>query len=213
MTPSSPQSSIHTDTRGRIMALLLDNHRTVGQLATSLGVTKNAVRAQISLMLREGFLEIKGEVKGSRRPAAVYGIRPGAEVGSAKAYPVVLSQLVKVLADTMPNKQFESVMRDTGRALAASVQKPAGTSRERIDRAVKVLHSLGSMATVSEEGGRIVVKGNGCPISRVVAADNRFCAVMESFMGSLTGLPVRERCDHGEQPQCRFEIKVPPERR
>jgi predicted ArsR family transcriptional regulator len=62
--------------RDRIVSHLIKHQSTVESLATSLGVTKNAVRAQIALLQRGIVWEIQGEVKGTRRPAAVYGIRP-----------------------------------------------------------------------------------------------------------------------------------------
>lgn len=210
MTPASPHTEKRVGSRDRIIQLLLRGQKTVEQMADILGVTRNAIRAQLALLLREGLVEFKGEVKGSRRPAGVYGIRAGADVGSSKAYPVVLSQLVRVLAGRMPPKQFESVMKDVGRGMAAEVTRPAGGARERVAGAVKVLQLLGSNAKVNDEGNMIVIKGNGCPISRVVEADIRSCAVMESFLAGFTGLPVTERCNHGERPNCRFEITVPP---
>jgi predicted ArsR family transcriptional regulator len=78
--------------------------------------------------------------------------------------------------------------------------------------AMDVLRSLGSQPEMSEEGGKFVIRGNGCPISRVVEADVRSCAAMESFLSRLTGLPVKERCDHDKRPSCRFEISVPQEK-
>jgi predicted ArsR family transcriptional regulator len=209
MTLASQHSEKRFGTRGRIIQLLLQGQKTVEQLAETLGVTKNAIRAQIALLMRESLVEFKGEVKGTRRPAAVYGIRAGADVGSSKAYPVVMSQLVRVLADRMKSRQFESILKDTGRGMAAAVALPTGSARERVAGAVKVLQSLGSTATVSDEGRKIVIKGNGCPISRLVEADVRSCVVMESFLAKITGLPVIERCDHGERPNCRFEITLP----
>jgi predicted ArsR family transcriptional regulator len=178
-------------------------------MAGTLGVTGNAIRAQLALLLREGLVEVKGEAKGSRRPAGVYGIRAGADIGSAKAYPVILSQLVRVLADRMPPKQFEAVMKDVGRGMASAVARPTGSARERVAGAVKILQSLGSIAKVSDEGKMVVIMGSGCPISRIVEADIRSCEIIESFLAGFTGLPVTERCDHGERPNCRFEITVP----
>jgi predicted ArsR family transcriptional regulator len=72
-----------------------------------------------------------------------------------------------------------------------------------------VLRSLGSLAEMSEEGRKIIIRGNGCPISRVVETDERSCAAMEAFLSKLTGLSVTEHCDHGDHPSCRFEIDAP----
>jgi predicted ArsR family transcriptional regulator len=109
----------------------------------------------------------------------------------------------------MPSRQLETVMKDVGRGMAAGVARPAGDARERVAGAVKILQSLGSVAKASDEGAKIVISGNGCPISRVVEADERSCAIMQSLLAGVTGLPVIERCDHGERPNCRFEIRVP----
>jgi predicted ArsR family transcriptional regulator len=104
---------------------------------------------------------------------------------------------------------MESLMKRVGQGLAATVPLPIGNARERIAGAVNVLKSLGSRADVSEEDGKFVVTGNGCPISKAVTVDVRSCLVMESLLGTLTGLPVTERCNHGNRPNCRFEITLP----
>jgi predicted ArsR family transcriptional regulator len=210
---SSFDAEKRAGTRERIIELLLKGQRSVEELAGTLGLTRNAVRSQLALLQREGLVEVKGEIKGSRRPAAVFGIHTKADVGSSQAYAVVLSQLVKVLSDGMPAKQMESLMKQVGQGLAATVPLPIGNARERIAGAVNVLKSLGSRADVSEEDGKFVVTGNGCPISKAVTVDVRSCLVMESLLGTLTGLPVSERCNHGNRPNCRFEITLPAEER
>jgi len=198
-----------TGSRGRIVSLLAAGRRTVEDLAGTLGITKNAVRAQLALLEREGLVEAQGEVKGSRRPAVLYGVREGADVHFSKAYPLVLSRLVRALSERMQPSQIETVMRDVGRGIAETAPRQEGTARERVDGAVKFLSSLGSLAEVSEERGRLVIKGHGCPISMAVDADVRSCKAMEALIAHLTGLPVTERCDHGARPSCRFEIKMP----
>ena len=182
---------------------------TIDTLAGELAVTKNAVRAQMALLQREGIVEVQGEVKGTRRPAALYGVVAGADVHFSKAYPVVLSHLVNVLTKRLPAKEFKIVMKDAGKDIAASVPRPSGTARERVEGAVTFLKSLGSHAELSEEDGKLVITGHGCPISRAVTVDERSCLAMESLLNRITGLPVKERCNHSERPNCRFEISLP----
>ncbi len=196
-------------TRDRIMRLLLKRQHTIESLATELGVTKNAVRAQIALLQREGIVDIEGEVKGPRRPAAIYGLRPGADIHFSKAYPVILSHLVQVLATKLDQTEFRTVMRELGTRLARSAPRPSGSPRERIRTALNFLKILGSDAEMTEADGKIVISSYGCPIAEAVTADVRSCIAMEALLKELTGLPVAEHCDHGEQPRCRFEIKVP----
>lgn len=199
--------------RERIIRLLIRDQKTVDELASSLGVTKNAVRAQIALLEREGMVAVQGEQKGTRRPAAVYGLRAGADTHFSRAYPAVLSGVVRTLADQLKPKQMESILRETGRRIADSLPALSGNARERVEGAVKVLGTLGSVAEVIEEEGKLVIKGHGCPISKAVQADARSCLAMESLLARLTGLTVQERCDHGERPGCRFEIGLPAPKR
>ncbi len=208
MTPQTWNREKRPGTRGRIIDLLLKGRKTVEELAGPLGMTKNAVRAQMAILEREGIVEVQGEVRGTRRPAALYGVRAGVDVHFSKAYPEVLSRLVRVLSERMRPRQLEAVMRDVGRGIADTAPRPAGDARERVAGAVKFLASLGSLAEVSEEKGKIVIRGHGCPISRAVEADVRSCKAMESLLGRLTGLPVTERCDHGARPSCRFELEL-----
>src|SRR5512145_2588237 len=98
--------------RERIIRLLLRDRKTVDELASSLGVTKNAVRAQIALLEREGMVEVQGEQKGRRRPAAVYGLRPGSDTLFSRAYPAVLSGVIKTLAEKADGKRFESILKE-----------------------------------------------------------------------------------------------------
>jgi len=209
MTPAATgQREEHLSTRDRIIRLLLKEQQTVETLAQALGVTRNAVRAQIALLQRDRIVEVQGELKKNRRPAAVYGIRADAEVGPSLAYAAVLAELVRVLRDRLPTRQFGSVMRTVGSGMAAAHPRPSGSVQERVDGALHVLHALGARADLRRKNGTLVIEGSGCPISRVVQTDERACKVMEVFLAGLTGLPVTERCEHGERPNCRFEIEA-----
>jgi len=199
-------------TRDRIVGLLLGKPQTIEELAAQLDVTKNAVRAQIALLQRERIVEVQGSVKSGRRPAAVYGVRQGADVHGSRAYPVVLASLVRVLVEKMPQKEFRAVMRELGREMAAAAPRSSGSARQRVAGAVQYLRSLGSRMELVEEKGRIVVTSTNCPIGQLTAHDVHACMMMESLLGGLTGLTVAERCDHAGHPRCRFEITASPER-
>ena len=62
------------------------------------------------------------------------------------------------------------------------------------------------IAEIEEEGKKLIIKGYGCPLAEAVASHARICVAMESLMSELIGVPVRQRCDRGETPSCRFEV-------
>jgi predicted ArsR family transcriptional regulator len=197
------------DTRQRIIRLLRRGRRTVEELANQLGITRNAFRSQINLLMREGIVEPQGTVPSGRRPATEYGIRAGASPQFSKAYPLVLAQLVQVLAGKLSRAEFSETMQQLGLRLAGMGPQPAGAIEERLRNAIAFLESLGSMVDVIEEKKKIIIKSYGCPISGAVNADGRLCVAMAVMIGKLVGLPATERCDRGGQPGCRFEIKLP----
>ncbi len=194
------------DTRERIIALLRRHVRTIEELAVELGITKNAVRSHIHLLEREGIVEPHGTVPSGRRPATIYGIRIGESALFSKAAPVVLSQLVQVLAEKLPARQFTESMEELGHRLAGRGPRPVGPLKERLQNAVAYMESLGSIVEVTEKKGKVIIKGYGCPVAGAVNADGRFCSAMAVMIEDLVRLPTVERCDRDAQPGCCFEI-------
>ena len=86
-----------TTTRGKIVALLRRCCQTVEELASSLGLTDNAVRAHLTTLERDGLVQQQGTRPGRRKPAVVYALTPAAEDLFPKAYGPVLSQFLEVL--------------------------------------------------------------------------------------------------------------------
>ncbi|MBX6333083.1 MAG: helix-turn-helix domain-containing protein, partial [Gemmatimonadaceae bacterium] len=75
-------------TRGRLFALLRRGARTVDELAQSLGMTDNAVRAHLTGLERDGLVRQAGVRRGAGagKPALLYELHPDAEPLFSKAY-------------------------------------------------------------------------------------------------------------------------------
>lgn len=50
------------------------------------------------------------------------------------------------------------------------------------------------------------IRANGCPLSAVMAEEPDVCALAESLVAEVTGLPVTESCDKGARPRCAFRV-------
>ncbi len=198
-------------TRERILIFLASGPQTVEELAKKTGVSKNAIRAQMATLGREGIVQVQGMSKGTRRPAVLYGLSRGADLYFSKAYPAVLSNLIQVLANKLSHEEFMAVMQQVGWRLAESNGRSSGSPRERVENAIQFLRRLGSFAQMTEEDGNLIITGHVCPIARAVSADARACNIVQTLLRELTGLPVEEHCNHGERPGCRFIIKMPGE--
>jgi predicted ArsR family transcriptional regulator len=192
--------------RERIIRLLLAQPLTITAMAKTLGMTQNAVRAQMALLQREGVAEPLGEVKGARRPSILYGLHAGAEAQLSRAYPAMVSHLVRALSEDLSPQEFERVMKKSGRMLASEVPRATGDAANRVKEAIRVLRTLGSFAELTEENGKYVISSDGCPIGVAVAANVRACSSMQAMLQELTGLAVEKECRHGTPPRCRFVI-------
>jgi hypothetical protein len=66
--------------------------------------------------------------------------------------------------------------------------------------------TLGGDVTVQEGEGKRLIHGNGCEFSAVTAHHPEACLIAEALLSEIIGVPLKERCQHGEAPRCCFEI-------
>jgi predicted ArsR family transcriptional regulator len=194
-------------TRGRIVTLLRGKLRTVNELAEELGLTDNAVRAQLLSLERDGLVRQSGVQRGHRKPHFVYELTPEAERLFPKAYDALLNGLITALKGRLAPEALEEVLREVGRSLAAGRETERSPDLEsRVESAVQVLEAMGGAAQSEREGERYFIRSDGCPLAAAVAEHPEVCRLAEALVAEITGTPVRERCDREKAPRCRFEI-------
>ena len=195
--------------RGRIVAALQRSALTVDDLAERLGVTTNAVRAQIVLMERDGVVHKVGRRAGPTRPSHLYGLTPEVEQLLSKAYIPVLSQLIRVFSAGVPPAQLEAMLRQAGTGLADELlgtRRPTGSIRSRVSAASDLLNEeLGAVTEVVEDG-EYVIQGAACPLAAVTGKHPAVCVALESLVSAVVGVPVHECCDRSGRPRCCFRI-------
>ena len=196
-------------TRGHLVTLLRRGGVTVEDLARTLGLTGNGVRAHLAVLERDGLVRRGGVLRresGGGKPAHVYELTPQAKAMFPKAYQPVLLGLLDVLVERMGREKSESVLREVGRRVAAGTELSAGGVRGRLEAAVGVLNDLGGLAELEERDGTFVIRSYGCPLAAVVPGHPELCGLVETLIADMAGAGVREHCDRGgENPRCRFE--------
>src|SRR5438046_9991025 len=135
-------------TRGKILALLRTENRTVNELSAALNLTDNAVRAHLLSLERDGLVQQHGTRPGRGKPHAAYGLSTGAEHIFPKAYGPLLAHFLTVLSNRLTAPVLRATMREVGRAVAADhLDRWKGRDRrERIEAALDLLHDLGCLA-------------------------------------------------------------------
>jgi predicted ArsR family transcriptional regulator len=197
-------------TRGRILALLRTENRTVNELATALNLTDNAVRAHLLSLERDGLVQQGGTRPGKRKPHVAYGLGAEAEHIFPKAYGPLLNHFVAVISNRLTQRSLRATMREVGAAVAADhLGRIKGRSRlERIDTAINILNELGGSAKFdASDGKQFIHSRNGCPLAAVTASHPEACLIVESLLSAVIGAPAQKCCEYGETPRCCFELK------
>jgi predicted ArsR family transcriptional regulator len=195
-------------TRGRLVALLRRRPRTVDELAAELGVTDNAVRAQLIALERDGVVRAEGFRRGGgNKPATSYSLTPEFEPALSRAYLPLLVQLLRELDDRMSDAELRELMAAVGHRWAGELPRLSGDARARAAGAAAFLSELGGIVEVDEADGAIALRGVSCPLGVAVRERPQLCAALEKLLGDALGAPVRERCNRtGDRPRCCFEL-------
>ena len=196
-------------TRGRILALLRSESRTVNELAAALDLTDNAVRAHLLSLERDGLVQQHGIRPGKRKPHAAYGLSSEAEHIFPKAYGPLLNHFVTVISNRLTPRTLRAAMHEVGAAVVADhLERLKGRSRrDRINAALDLLNDLGGSAKFEESEGKQFIHGrNGCPLAAVTAIHPEACLIVESLLSKVIGVPAKKCCEYGETPRCCFEL-------
>ena len=193
-------------TAGRIMELLRHRPMTVDELAAALHLTRTAVRAQLATLQHDQLVEQRGSRRGTSKPARIYGVTTQAELLFSRAYIPILTQLLHVLAGRMPPAEFDSVMREVGRALMTGRVVPRGPLQDRVASASSLLNDLGGLTEVGEEDGLYMILSHGCPLAAATAVHPEACNALESLLSEFVGTRVTKCCDRYARQRCCFEV-------
>lgn len=202
---------ISQKTRGRILALLRIRPWTVDELASELRLTDNAVRPHLLALERDGLVMQTGvrRGEGAGKPATVYELHPEAEPLLSRAYAPVLSALLEVLSEELVPREVRSILRETGKRLAATIaSRPKGNLQARARGAADALTALGGAVDVEERRGFAVLRGVACPLATAAKRSPYVCAAVESLVAEISGATVTERCDRSDRPHCCFELRI-----
>ena len=192
--------------RGKIVEHLRRQAQTVEALAKALGLTANAVRSHLSVLERDGVVEVAGQQRGPRKPAQVYALTSAGETRLSRAYAPVLRGVLDELAGRLSPDQLDDVLRSAGRRLATRRAGAATSTSARVAAAQALLTELGASVETVAGNGHTVVRGLACPLADVTKEHRAVCRGLETLLSDVTGLPVKEVCDRTGRPRCQFTI-------
>jgi len=196
-----------TSTRGRLVALLRRDTRTVEEMASELQLSDNAVRAHLAALERDGLVRQQGVRRSGMagKPAYAYELTAEAEQLFPKPYAIVLNNLLDALDGRVSSGTIDDVLQTAGKHISGQFPRGTGNRLSRINAAVEALNQLGGLAELEEREGDVAIQGFGCPFAAVVPHHPEVCSLAAAFVGEIAGEPMRETCNRESPPRCRFE--------
>jgi predicted ArsR family transcriptional regulator len=178
----------------------------VDDLARELGLTDNAIRSHLIGLERDGLVR-QGELRrGGSKPSFTYELTEEAERLFPKAYGVLLTGLLGVLAERLPPEELANVLREVGHRIPTGNGAPQGELRDRVEKAVGLLAGLGGLADIEETERGYVIRGCSCPLAAAVKGTPDACLLAETLLSDVIGVPVQQVCDQGPPARCCFEV-------
>ena len=199
-------NSFFETTRGRIVTMLRPGPRTVEELAKELGVTDNAVRAQLQGLERDGMIQPAGSRRtgGAGKPPRVYELTPDAEQRLSHAFAPFLDAVLAAAAQRLTPAEMDQILESVGIRLARAHPAPSGV--DHINHALSVVRMMGGAPTAMHERNSTTISASGCVLGAVVANHPAACQGMRAMLSELTGCKVETHCEHHPKPRCRFIV-------
>jgi predicted ArsR family transcriptional regulator len=194
------------DSQSGILRLLRRAPESNGSLAAKLGLSLNVVRLHLAALARDGLIRPAGmRTDTGGKPARLYSLTRDGEELFPKAYAAVLATLAEVITGQEGAARANELFRAAGERIAASLGA-TGDREFRVGAAADALRGLGGDVDVLKDGEGWVIKGYGCPLSRVTAHHPEVCELARSLVEEIVGSRVSECCDRKESPKCQFRV-------
>lgn len=209
MATSAETEKFFQSTRGEIVLLLLDEPRTVKELAGELDLTDNAVRAHLVALERDGLVRQEGQRRSGGRPAYLYEVTSEADALFPKAYDVALTNLIGVLEDRLDEDEMEAILREAGRRAAAGAQADGEDLEARVQAALRLFGRLGGMPKAVRDGEQVRIWNRACFFSGIIGEHPEACLVAQGMLESILGDSVRTSCGvetSNGRPRCVYEL-------
>lgn len=194
-------------TRRQILGELCGGRRTANELSKTLGISGSAVREHLKRLTEEGLVRHAVERRGVGKPTHVYELTADGHHVMSRAYVPVLGAVLDSVEAEQGTEVLEEILRSAGRSLAPRKAPTRGSVEHRAALAAAALEELGASVAMSVQEDTITLQGNCCPLAPLTASAPSLCRMLESMLGALSGLDVRENCSREAPPRCRFEMR------
>ena len=169
-------------TRKRVLhSLLLNQKRTINELAESVEINPISVRHHVNKLEAEGLIQSKEERHGVGRPRLVYSLTDKGMEQFPQRYLQLTIRLLDQLKSSLPENVLGEFFRDLGEGLAEDLTKNVNLKdlefKERLELLEEVLTEEGFMVNFQEEDGNYYLIESSCPYHHLGEDYPEICVV------------------------------------
>jgi predicted ArsR family transcriptional regulator len=200
------------NTRSRVLkSLLLNQKRTVNELAESVGINPISVRHHVNKLEAEGLIQSEEERHGVGRPRLVYSLTNKGMEQFPQRYLQLTLRLLEQLKTSLPEKVLGNIFREVAEGIADDLTQHVDLEKldlkERLELLQAALISEGFMVNLEEDEGNYYVVEASCPYHHVGEDYPEICVVDRELIAHFAAsIPKRIECILNGDKQCKYMI-------
>jgi predicted ArsR family transcriptional regulator len=201
------------NTRSRVLkSLLLNQKRTINELADSVGINPISVRHHVNKLEAEGLIQSDEERHGVGRPRLIYSLTKSGMEQFPQRYLQLTLRLLEQLKSSLPEELLGELFKDVAEGITEDLTKNIDLNdlslHERLELLQQVLISEGFMVNLEEDEGNYYVVEASCPYHHVGENYPEICVVDQELIAHFaTSDPTRIECILDGDKQCTYKIK------
>ena len=205
-------ASFFRTTRGKIVEEL---HRlqsaSAVDLARDLGLTPNAIRQQLLVLERDGFVSERSVRRGPTKPTLEFSLTSRAEQLFTQPYDRMLSAVLSEVRNQDGAQGvariFEGIAKRTARSARERITSP--TPEGKMAGLTALLRKKGVNADYNLIDGGFELHEHNCPYATVVKEHPEVCSVIHRVLDeTVGGTHAQTESLATGGAECRFEVKV-----
>ncbi len=200
-------------TRNRVLrTLLLNQKRTVNELAESVDINPISVRHHVTKLEAEGLIVSEEERHGVGRPRLIFSLTPKGMEQFPQRYLQLTLRLMDQLKSNLSEKVLGTIFKDVAEVIANELTHDVNLEElnleERLELLQEVLTAEGFMVNLEEEEDNFYIVEASCPYHHVGEDHPEICVVDQELIAHfVSSTPKRVECILDGDKQCKYKIK------
>ena len=163
-------------TKQKIMEILLEGPRSLGEITDKLQIQKSAVRVHLQSLQSEKAVESHFKIECLGRPRKIYSLTENGRELFPRKYDLILSLILKKITETNGKEQarkiIESVADDMATNIRYEIEKNCSSSLDSFEESLKIFNSvsneMGFASSITKEhDGNFSVLSKNCILHKV----------------------------------------------